>query len=416
MSAFSNTERATEAETGASRIFALLGIVVVLASYPINAMDRMLFPLILPEVTREYGFTLPEGGLMSTVFTIGMALAGLPTGYLMARWARKSVAQLGLCIFSAATLITVLAGGFVDMLVYRAFTGIGEAMQLTALLAIVSSYFARHRALAIGALNCAFALGAMLGPLLGATILSVYGAWRAPMIGFGLIGFAMMALVTIFVRRSVTEAKLVSGTGAHTIGGAETLRNANTILLVLMSCIAGLAILGFQGMYPTYLREQLHFVPADAGKIMSMYGLGALTSLVGGFLGDKFPMRPVLVGLFLVATGIGWLLFNGPTDFTAQAILSFAFGVAFSGAIYVNLAACHVKAVNGDLSGRASGIFVSSFYAAGSVAGYTLGWLATRVGWTIAGDLQLSMICLFGAVLALALKPEQMARQVAQAA
>ena len=110
MSAFSSTERATEAETGASRIFALLGIVVVLASYPINAMDRMLFPLILPEVTREYGFTLPEGGLMSTVFTIGMALAGLPTGYLMARWARKSVAQLGLCIFSAATLITVLAG------------------------------------------------------------------------------------------------------------------------------------------------------------------------------------------------------------------------------------------------------------------------------------------------------------------
>jgi predicted MFS family arabinose efflux permease len=88
-------------------------------------MDRALFPLLLPEVRREFGFNLPEAGLMSTVFTIGMALAGLPTGYLMSRYPRKSVAQIGIFIFSAATLITVLATGFADMLIYRALTGIG---------------------------------------------------------------------------------------------------------------------------------------------------------------------------------------------------------------------------------------------------------------------------------------------------
>jgi predicted MFS family arabinose efflux permease len=220
--------------------------------------------------------------------------------------------------------------------------------------------------------------------------------------------------VALFVRQSVSEVSLASDTLKRTaIGGAGTLRNRNTVLLVLLSAIAGLAIFGFLGMYPTYLREQLHFTPADTGKIMSIYGLGVLTSVGGGLMGDRFPVRPVLAVSFLIASGIGWLLFNGPEDFTTQAALAFAFGVAFSGAIYVNLAAYHVKAVSGELAERASGIFVTSFYAAASVAGYAIGWLAMEFGWTVAGDLQLCATCLAGILLALALKPERMAQHLA---
>jgi MFS transporter, DHA1 family, inner membrane transport protein len=397
-------------------VFALIGIAIVIGSYVINAMDRTLFPLILPEVRREFGFNLPEAGLMSTIFTVGMALAGLPTGYLMSRYTRKSVVQTGIFIFSAATLFTVWASGFTDMLFYRALTGIGEAMQLTALLAIVSSYFGRYGAVGIGAVNCAYGVGAVLGPLLGTAILSIYGTWRAPMIGFGIIGFAMMLAVAFFVRPPVSEAKKSSGTRAFAFGGAQTLRNRNTLLLVLLSCIAGLAIFGFLGMYPTYLREQLHFTPADTGKIMSVYGLGVLVSVGGGLVGDRFPVRGVLAVSFLIAAGIGWLLFNGPADFTAHAALAFAFGVVFSGSIYVNLAAYHVRAVDGELSGRASGIFVTSFYAAASVAGYAIGGLAARFGWTLAGDLQLCAMCLAGIVLALGLNPDLMARHTAEPA
>jgi MFS family permease len=248
---------------------------------------------------------------------------------------------------------------------------------------------------------------------LGAAILSVYGTWRAPMIAFGILGFAMMMLVALFVRRSVSEVKLTGGTqGAAVIGGARTLGNRNTFILVILSCIAGLAAYGFLGMYPTYLREELQFTPADTGAVMSIFGLGALASVGGGFLGDKFPMRPVLVASFLAQALIGWLLFNGPVDFTAQAPLAFAWGVVAAGSIYVNIAAYHVKAVSGELAGRASGVFVTSFYTAASVAGYTIGWLAREFNWTIAGDLQLCAICLVGAVLALALKPDLMARPV----
>src|SRR4051795_13696448 len=129
--------------TSAVAMFGLL-----LASYAINAMDRQIFPLLLPEVRQEYGFSLADGGLLSTIFTLGMAIAGIPTGFLLARLSRKSVLILGIAIFSLGTGITVISRGFGDMLLYRASTGIGEAMQPTVLIAIAANYFERYRAAA----------------------------------------------------------------------------------------------------------------------------------------------------------------------------------------------------------------------------------------------------------------------------
>jgi predicted MFS family arabinose efflux permease len=273
----------------------------------------------------------------------------------------------------------------------------------------------RYRSAGVGAVNFTFGVGAILGPMFGAAILSAYGTWRAPMIVFGVLGFVAMAFVALFVRRSVSEVKLADGTAeSAVIGGAKTLRNPNTMILVILSCIAGLAAYGFLGMYPTYLREQLGFTPADTGTVMSIFGLGALASIGGGFLGDRFPMRAVLVTCFLAQALVGWLLFNGPVSFAAQGVLAFAWGVVAAGTIYVNMAGYHVKAVSGELAGRASGVFVTSFYTAASVAGYSIGWMAREFSWTLAGSVQLSLICVVGAILALALKPELMSRDVAQ--
>jgi MFS transporter, DHA1 family, inner membrane transport protein len=390
--------------------FAKIGMAVLLVSYGINAMDRSLFPMMLTDVRREYAFTLPQAGLMSTVFTIGMALAGVLTGYLMSRYSRKAVVQTGIFIFSAVTIATVVSAGFIDMLFYRAVTGIGEAMQLTALLAVVSSYLAGHRGTGIGAVNFMYGVGAIIGPALGANLLIRYGSWRAPMIAFGLIGFILMALIAVFVRPWLSEVNR-TGTKAEVAftGGAGTLLNRNTTVLVFLSMITGLSMYGFLGMYPTFLREYHHYSPADAGKVMSLYGLGALASLAGGWIGDRFPPRLVLGLSWPAGAIIGFLLFNGPGDFVFQAALSFAFGVVFSGTIYVNVAAYHVRSVSGGLSGRAAGVFVSSYYTAASMAGFTIGWLANSWGWRTAGDVQLALLCMIGAVATFLLRPERMA-------
>ena len=385
---------------------AVAAIAILILSYCVNAMDRTLFPLILTDVRKEYGFTLPQAGLMSTVFTIGMTVAGIPTGYLLARYTRKTVIQVGILIYSAMTIITVFATGFPDMLFYRAITGVGEAMQLTALLAVFSSYFSRYRAAGVGILNYAYAGGAFIGPWLGGKLLVDYATWRAPMIIYGLVGFFMMVLIAAVVRPSLSETNTTRQLDKRiSIGGAATLKNRNTVVLAILSVIFGLALYGYLGMYPTFLREQLHYAPADAGRVMSIYGLGVLVSVISGWLGDRFSPRLILGMSFLLASAVAAVLFNGPTDFATQAGFSLVLGAVFSGTIFVNLAASHVKAVSADLSGRASGLFVTSVYGSATIAGYLIGFIVGRSGWTVAGNIQLVLLCLAGAVISLALKP-----------
>ncbi|HET6305984.1 MAG TPA: MFS transporter [Rhodopila sp.] len=402
------------AEPGGSFGAALLMFAVLLVSYAINAMDRQIFPLLLADVRREYGLSLQDAGLLSTIFTLGMAIAGMPTGYLLAQFTRKTVVQFGIVIFSAGTALTAISGGFADMFAYRAATGIGEAMQLTALIAIAANYFTRHRNAAVGSINCSFGIGAIVGPAAGGYLFSEYATWRAPIVAFGAIGFVAVGIIAIAVRPWFSDKPGAADHATHT-SGASAMWNHNTIVLTMLSILGGLIIYAYLGLYPTYLREGLKYAPATTGATMSIYGIGVLASIAGGWIGDRLSPRLVLATAFLIATALGYLLFHGIASPAAQATLSFIWGFVVSGTIYVNIAGYHVKSVQSHLSSRASGLFVTSLYAAAAAAGYSLGFLASHFGWAMAADVQISLVSLIGAALALTLRPDRMAARHALA-
>lgn len=380
---------------------------VILASYTLNAADRQLFPLLLHDVRQSFHFSLSDAGLLATIFTLGLAVAGLPTGFLLSRLPRKTVLVLGIAIFSVSTAAMVLARGFISMLVLLGSTGVGEAMQLTVIIAIAASYFAAHRATAIGAANFCFGMGAFFGPVLASTWLGHYETWKAPMMIFGLLGFVAIAAIVVCVRPWLSEARLVTQHHSDT-EGAASLFNSNTFVLTSLSIIGGFVLYGFTGMYPTFLRESLHYSPKSAAVVAGMYGAGALVSIAGGWIGDRISPRSLLSVAFLLISLLGYLCFRPGGSFILHVFLTFAFGAIGSGTVYVNLAGYHVKAVRRSLSGRASGMFVSSFYSAGAMAGFLMGKIAGHAGWSSAGLFQISVFSLLGAAIALALKPSKM--------
>ena len=390
-----------------SRAAAIAMYGVLLLAYSVNAADRQLFPLLAHDVRVQYGFSLSDTGLLTTIFTLGLAVAGLPTGYLLARFSRKTVLLLGIGIFSAGTALTVLAHGFPDMLIYLAATGIGEAMQLTVMIAIAANYFVGYRAAAIGSMNVFFGIGAFSGPIVGGEMLTSFQTWRAPMIAFGVVGFVMIGVIAVSVRPWFSETHRAAEAKAD-LRGAPSLRNRNTVILTVLSVIAGLVLYGFTGMYATYLREGLHYTPRAAGFVQSFYGAGALLSIFGGWLGDRFSPRVVLSAAFFCVASLGYLCFHGSEAILPRAILTCAYGAIGSGTIYVNLAAYHVKAVRSSLSSRASGMFVTSLYAAAAAAGYLMGGIANHAGWALAGEIQISLFSTVAGCLALTLRPDKM--------
>jgi DHA1 family inner membrane transport protein len=381
---------------------------VLLAAYMLMAADRYLFPVLAPDVRREFGFSLADTGLLTTIFTLGLGLGGLPTALLLARFSRKSVLMLGAVIFSVGTILTTVAHGFWLMVLCLAVTGIGMAMLATAMFALAASYFTEYRAAAIGSVNFCYGLGGFIGPILATAMLTSYGTWHAPMVAFGVFGFVIIALIAAVVRAWFSETRHVSLLPGHA-NGAQTLVNRNSILLAVLCLVHGLSMYGFLGMYPTFLRESLHYTPKAAGLVMSFFGLGALASIIGGWIGDHFSPSLVLSTSFFCVAILGYLLFQPSATVVMREILTLLYGVIGSALLYVNLAAYHVKTLRSSLANRGSGMFVTSFYGPAAFGGYSIGAIAAHGGWLVAGEFQISLLCVVGGLLALALRPEQMA-------
>src|SRR5262249_50109731 len=144
--------------------------------------------------------------------------------------------------------------------------------------------------------NFTFGIGAILGPNIGAAILHRYD-WKVPFMAFGIAGLPALILIVLFVRSWFTEATPPTGAQLATAAArpdrdeqnaATSLTARRPFLLALATVFTGLAIYGYLGLFPTYLREGLSFTPQQAAMCVSFYGLGALLSLVGGWLGDKY--------------------------------------------------------------------------------------------------------------------------------
>jgi MFS transporter, DHA1 family, inner membrane transport protein len=394
-------------EQAGTRTVAITMYCILLLSYVLMAADRYLFPVIAPYVRREFGFSPALTGLLTTIFTLGLGVGGLTTGYILARLSRKSVMLVGIAIFSGATALTTMIHGFWGMLFCLAAQGIGMAMLATSMFALAASYFMTYKAAAIGSVNFCYGIGGFVGSSLAGVLLTKYGNWRAPMVAFGLFGFVMIAIIAVSVRSWFSETR-GAASGRVTAGGAESLWNRNSVLLTILSVIHGLSMYGFLGGYASFLQENLHYTPTRAGVVVGFFALGALASIAGGWLGDRFSPRMVLSAAYVCIAVLGYLFFQMTPSPVTREILTCLYGVVGSAILYVSLAAYHVRSLRSTLASKGSGMFVTSLYGGAAFGGYLIRALATHGGWLFAGVIQMSLLCAVGAVLALALRPSEM--------
>jgi MFS family permease len=389
---------------------ALFYMVIMALSYVVNAMDRQVFAVVVGQVQKDYGFSLSQSGLLSTIFTMGIGLAGIPTGFLLDKLSRKAVMLIGIVIYSAFTLLTAFAVGFPDMMAYRAITGIGEALQNAALFSAVGTYFSSNRSTAIGALNFAYGIGGFFGPFLGAKMAVVSG-WQTPFYLYGILGFVFAVIIALVVSKKFTESK--ERTAENSIVPDQThipnkLYNKNLIMCAIAAVAVGISIYGYVGLYVKFLMSQLSFPQASAGLALSLFGIGALMGLPAGWLGDKFNQRYIIIAAFVGAMINGYLLFNVATLPWEHYVLSFLQGAFGSGFLFVNVYALTQRSVRQEYVGRASGVFVSSLYLPSSISGYIFAILVNHVGWGGAGFWMLTVFPVIGILAILGMKVDSL--------
>lgn len=377
----------------------------------LNAMDRTSFPLFMPNIMKEFNFGLDFGGLLATISYLGMGIAGVVVGLFLDRTSRKLLFNTGVLIYSLATILTVYSFGFWDMFGYRVASGVGEAMEQTALLAIAAVLFARRSAVAIGILNVMFSLGAFIGPRWGGILLADHNSWRVPMLVFGIIGL-LVFVGNLFMPKRVVNRRTPYTSRVAMEGGSKRVLNRNMVLIIIATALGGFISFGYLGMYGTYARVALGFSAPSAGALIGFYGLGGFVALVGGFYADRFDPRLVLSSSFGLMALASLFIFFGSKDFESQAIWSFVLGAAFSGIMFISGASYMVKSVTDKFAGLASGIFIASLYIPAAFSGFTFAAAARALGWNLGGATQLVGAAILAGLVCLFIRPRELGRAI----
>jgi MFS family permease len=393
-----------------SKKAAVACLILLAAAYITNAMDRHIFPTLLPMISKEMGWGVKSGGFVATVFNFGIALTGMPAGWLIDRWSRKGVLVLGMVIYSAFTLMAVFGIALWDMTTYRTLTGVGEAMQIAALYVAAGSYFYKHRAFVVGCINVGYGVGSTLGPSLGTKIALTTGSWRPPFVVFCVAGLIMAALVWFVIPNAFSERKRLQQLNAvdqkAVANVPEPLWNWNTRLIAPASFCLGTVMWGFLGLYPTFLRSQLHFSPTVVATIFSIYGFGCMFPMLGGWLGDRFSNRGALIVAYSCVSVVTYFIYHLAILPWHHYVLSFLMALLCSSTCHVNTLALLQRSVRPEKVGRATGIFTSLHFLGGGFSGFLFGALANKFGWANAGLLQETLVPILAISLLLVVRPK----------
>jgi MFS family permease len=403
------TQRTAPAQAGTAAI--AIGFTVLCLSYLLNAMDRQVFYPLVPEIREEFGFSLDQAGLLATGFTLGLALTGVPAGYLLDRMSRKTIVVASVVVYSAGTVAIPLAAGFLDMAIYRLVSGVGEGVQATAIYAIIGAYYFHRRALAAGFIGVAFGLGVFLGPVIGQGMAASTDSWRTPFYVFGVAGLVVAMILLVTVPRAMSEA-VAGRTGAPDAADYDHVPaspyNRNSLAFAITSAVSGLVFYGFLGLYPTFLREELAFAPGQAALAASLVGFGAMMALPVGWLADRVDQR-VLLAVGFVGTAASTLLaYTVATGAAAQYVLAFLIGTFASGVLFTNCTTVLQRSVRPEHVGRGAGLFILTYYVAAAVSGLVFARLVAGIGWQGAGLVQLTLLPLLGIAALVLVDPRRM--------
>ena len=375
---------------------------VVAASFlgwTLDAFDYFLLVFVIPEIAHEFGASITEVGFSLTLTLAMRPLGALIFGRLADRFGRRPVLMLDVILFAVFEAVSALAPSLTVLLVVRTLFGIamGGEWGIGASLAM-ESIPAKSRGFVSGLLQQGYPAGYLIGALVYWLAFDHIG-WRG-MFALGILP----ALLVLYIRRRVPESPVWSAnrndsaTKTNLIDAMRGHWRLFAYLVVLMA-LFNMFSHGSQDLYPTFLKQQMHFGTRLVSILTIMLNLGAIVGgLFFGAWSERIGRRRAIAIAALLALPMiplwaygGSAVLLGIGVFLLQVMVQGAWGV-----VPVHLNELSPDGVRGTLPGFAyqGGNLIAAFTAP------FLAWLAARHG----GDLAFAMasfIAVVAVVLAL---------------
>ena len=296
----------------------------------INYLDRSALSILAPVISKELNFDPAQLGLVFSAFFIGYSIFCFVGGWASDRWGPKLVFAVAMAWWSVFCGLTVIATGFVSLLILRVLFGFGEGPMGSTTNKTISNWFPREEAgTMVGLTNAGNPLGgAVAGPIVG--LIAVYFSWRISFLVITAIGLVWLAFWLVFVtdtpaenaRVGAAEKQLVANSRAAAVlrEGAEVslgqwLKTPAVLAIALAFFSYNYVLYFFLTWLPSYLTSVHHLdlknmslltvIPWLCGSV-GMLGGGLLSDLLFRRTGNSVLARKIVLvgGLLLAAVSV----------------------------------------------------------------------------------------------------------------
>ncbi|KPD00408.1 D-galactonate transporter [Geobacillus sp. BCO2] len=145
----------------------------------INYFDRINMSVGIQPLSKEFGLTPGQLGILLSAFAWSYAILQIPAGVILDKIGVKWVTRIGTIIWTVACFLTAVASGQGLVMLSRVLLGIGEAPYFPSAAKAVGQWFPRHeRATAIALYDAQSKLSNAIGTPIIAWIITEWG-WRA---------------------------------------------------------------------------------------------------------------------------------------------------------------------------------------------------------------------------------------------
>lgn len=238
------------------------------------------------------------------LWTLGALLVGvcaLPAGWLADRWSAPGMMVVMFVGMGLSCVACALTAGPDGLLVGLAAIGVFAAIyHPVGIPWLVRNAGASGKALGINGIFGGIGVGA--AGLVAGTLSDVFG-WRTAFLVPGLVSITIGVLMVVCLYSGqITDSRRVRAGGDDLERGTAI---RGFLILVFTMFALGFVYQASQTAFPKLFDERLGRWIGDGtlgvGVLITVvYGVAAVMQLIGGYLADRFPLKPVYLGSFLV--------------------------------------------------------------------------------------------------------------------
>jgi len=342
-----------------------------------DAMDVLLFGLVLPAIAREWTLGPEMRGLLLSAGTVGMAFGAFIGGWIADRVSRKAIFLASMVFYGLGTGLTALVSSVGVLFLLRFLVGIGLGAELPVAATYVFETAPKEiRSRAVVLAESFWALGALVAALTARFFLPV-GGWRA-VLAVGALPAFVAFLARTRVPESSSQASADRGRGNVRSLLARGLRGRTLLLWFLWIAMNGV----YYGLFlwlPSLLEARGYEIVRTFSYIVAMNLFQIPGYLTSAWLIETRGRSGVL-GSFLLGGALAAAAFGFAPN-TAILLVSGAFLNFFHLGAWGALYAYTPEQYPATLRGSGTGVAASWGRVMAAFAPYAVGFfLAHGVG------------------------------------